>query len=58
MMARVEGGDDSGGRDKGRNIPTYFPSCNFLFLSFEFSPLPFLLLFLLLFFLKNFKRLE
>ena len=32
MMDRVDGGDDSGGRDK--DVPTYFPSCNFLFLSF------------------------
>ena len=31
MMDRVDDGDDSGGR---KDVPTYFPSCNFLFLSF------------------------
>ena len=57
-MDRVDGGDDSGGRDKGRNIPTYFPSCNFLFLSFfDFSPLYFLLILFFSFF-KHFRRLE
>ena len=32
---------------KVEDIPTYFPSCNFLFLpSFDFAPLSFLIFFL------------
>ena len=34
MMDRVDGGDDGGGRDDVEDFFTYFPSCNFLFLSF------------------------
>ena len=34
MMDKVDGGDDSGGRGEVEDVPTYFPSCNFLFLSF------------------------
>ena len=51
-MDRVDGGDDGGGRDEGRR---YFPLIfllvtSYFSLSFDFSPLCFLLL-LLLFFL-------
>ena len=46
-MDRVDGGDE--GRE---DIPTYFPSCNFS-LSFDFSPLSFILLFF-----KHFRRQE
>ena len=52
MIDRVDGGDDGrGGRDDGRR---YFPLIFLLFtsyfsLSFDFSPLYFLLLFLLKF---------
>ena len=50
-MDRVDGGDDCGGRDDGRK---YFPLIFLLFtsyfsLSFDFSPLSFLLLIFLFF---------
>ena len=32
-MDRVDGGDDSEVEIKVEDIPTYLPSCNFLFLS-------------------------
>ena len=34
MMDRVDDGDDSEVEIKVEYVPTYFPSCNFLFLSF------------------------
>ena len=34
MMDRVDDGDDSEVKIKVEYVPTYFPSCNFLFLSF------------------------
>ena len=34
MMDRVDDGDDSEVEIKVEDVPTYFPSCNFVFLSF------------------------
>ena len=53
MMDRVDGGDDSGGRDEGRRCSHLFSFCNFSFLSsFDFSPLSSLLPF----FFKEFQK--
>ena len=51
-MDRIDGGDDSGGRDKGRrnSLLIFLLVTSYFSLSFDFSPLSFLLL-LLLFFL-------
>ena len=51
MINRVDGGNDGGGRDEGRR---YFPLIfllvtSYFSLSFDFSPLYFLLLFFLAF---------
>ena len=45
-MDRVDGGDDSGGRDIGRR-------CSHIFNFFYFSPLSFLLLFFFKFFFSE-----
>ena len=58
-MDRVDGGDDGGGRDKGRNIPTYFLQLLiFLFLLTFLLFLFFFLFFIFYLFFKHFRRLE
>ena len=44
MIVRVDGGDDGGGRDEGRRyFPLIFLVTSYFSLSFDFSPLSFLL---------------
>ena len=46
-MDRVDGGDDSGGRDEGRRYFSliFLLVTSYFFLSFDFSPLSYLLFF-------------